>query len=364
MDDEFATLIRQHKGMTLAPNLPARGVATDLTWLSASIPAAELEKIQAGNRDNAEQQKAFGIQARNLVRMSKEGVSVVMGTDGNTPWAPHAEMADMVAAGMTPAQVIVSATRNSAEFLRLADLGTLAAGNAAQTLTLTPSVAAAGSLAGNLTLGLTSTAKAGTNLDNLAFADSIVAITGAAYDYAKPGYSTATLDFGNVRVGASPAAQTVAFTNAAVTDANYQEGLKVVATGAAGKFTASGFDTRGSDGAFGPRSREMVAAWQKARNLPVTGFVNAGTSLTDNLKLYAFGGYQDRDTRGAALPALCTRAASGRTGSAKARKPLNVSASSSAGSALRCTRPATAACSSARALNHCRTLLRARPLRM
>ena len=74
-------------------------------------------------------------------------------------------------------------------------------------------------------------AKAGTNLDNKAFADSIVAITGAAYDYAKPGYSTATLDFGNVRVGASPAAQTVAFTNAAVTDANYQEGLKVVATG-------------------------------------------------------------------------------------------------------------------------------------
>ena len=33
-----------------------------------------------------------------------------------------------------------------------------------------------------------------------------------------------------------------------------------------------------------------------------TGFVNAGTSLTDNLKLYAFGGYQDRDTRGAAFP--------------------------------------------------------------
>jgi iron complex outermembrane receptor protein len=33
-----------------------------------------------------------------------------------------------------------------------------------------------------------------------------------------------------------------------------------------------------------------------------TGFVNAGTSLTDNLSLYAFGGYQDRDTRGAAFP--------------------------------------------------------------
>jgi iron complex outermembrane receptor protein len=33
-----------------------------------------------------------------------------------------------------------------------------------------------------------------------------------------------------------------------------------------------------------------------------TGFVNAGTSLTDNLKLYAFGGYQDRDSRSAAFP--------------------------------------------------------------
>jgi len=33
-----------------------------------------------------------------------------------------------------------------------------------------------------------------------------------------------------------------------------------------------------------------------------TGFVNAGTSLTDNVSLYAFGGYQDRDTRGAAFP--------------------------------------------------------------
>jgi peptidoglycan hydrolase-like protein with peptidoglycan-binding domain len=39
--------------------------------------------------------------------------------------------------------------------------------------------------------------------------------------------------------------------------------------------TASGFDTRGSDGTFGPRSREMIAAWQKAQNQPVTGFLTA-----------------------------------------------------------------------------------------
>ncbi len=37
--------------------------------------------------------------------------------------------------------------------------------------------------------------------------------------------------------------------------------------------TSLGFDTRGSDGAFGPRSRDMISAWQKARNQPVTGFL-------------------------------------------------------------------------------------------
>ncbi|MSP76287.1 MAG: hypothetical protein EXR12_09140 [Rhodospirillaceae bacterium] len=38
--------------------------------------------------------------------------------------------------------------------------------------------------------------------------------------------------------------------------------------------TALGFDTRGSDGAFGPRSREMITTWQKTRNQPATGFLN------------------------------------------------------------------------------------------
>ena len=38
--------------------------------------------------------------------------------------------------------------------------------------------------------------------------------------------------------------------------------------------TAQGFDTRGSDGVFGPRSREMLAAWQTSRGLTATGFVD------------------------------------------------------------------------------------------
>ena len=39
--------------------------------------------------------------------------------------------------------------------------------------------------------------------------------------------------------------------------------------------TSLGFDTRGSDGMFGPRSREMIAAWQKKAGAPATGFLTA-----------------------------------------------------------------------------------------
>ena len=37
--------------------------------------------------------------------------------------------------------------------------------------------------------------------------------------------------------------------------------------------TSLGFDTRGNDGALGPRSREMIASWQKAHDQPATGFL-------------------------------------------------------------------------------------------
>ena len=42
----------------------------------------------------------------------------------------------MVAAGMTPAQVIVAATRNGAEFLRMTDAGTIEAGKSADFIVL------------------------------------------------------------------------------------------------------------------------------------------------------------------------------------------------------------------------------------
>jgi hypothetical protein len=42
--------------------------------------------------------------------------------------------------------------------------------------------------------------------------------------------------------------------------------------------TAQGFDTRGTDGTFGPRSREMITAWQQAQKHPATGYLTAAES--------------------------------------------------------------------------------------
>ena len=136
IDDEFIAMMKERPNVVLVPNLPDRGVATDLSWLGETIPALELKKLQEGATDRPAAQEAFGIQARNLARLNSAGVKIALGTDGSAVWSHHAEMADMVAAGMTPAQVIVAATRNAAELIRLEDVGTLEAGKSADFVVL------------------------------------------------------------------------------------------------------------------------------------------------------------------------------------------------------------------------------------
>jgi len=136
VDDEFMTLVRQHPNLVVNPNLPDRGVKTDVAWLQASLPAAEYQKVQEENVDNQRAQTAYGIQARNLAKLSAAGVKIVEGEDGNTSYGPHVEMEDMVIAGMTPMQVITASTKTAAEFLRLNDGGTIEAGKSADLLVL------------------------------------------------------------------------------------------------------------------------------------------------------------------------------------------------------------------------------------
>ena len=136
VDDEFMTLVKARPNFVLIPNMPDRGVAVDYSWLRGQIADAELEKIQKGSTDRPQAQQTFGIQARNLAKMSAAGVKITVGTDGNTPWAPHVEMADMVASGMSPSQVLVAATKNGAEFLRIPNTGTIENGKIADFIVL------------------------------------------------------------------------------------------------------------------------------------------------------------------------------------------------------------------------------------
>src|SRR5262249_36642389 len=136
LEGEFMAIVKHHPNLVLGPNMPDRGVPTELSWLRPSMPAADFEKLQAANKENAQAHDFWSIQARNLAKMNAAGVKIVVGTDGNTPYAPHIEMEDMVAAGMTPMQVIVSATRNGAQFLRINDAGTIEANKSADFIVL------------------------------------------------------------------------------------------------------------------------------------------------------------------------------------------------------------------------------------
>jgi imidazolonepropionase-like amidohydrolase len=136
VDDELIALVKARPNFVLIPNMPDRGVVQDYGWLKGQIPDGELQKILGGNTDRPAAQKTWGIQGRNLAAMAKAGVTIAVGTDGNTPWAPHVEMSDMVAAGMSPGQVIVAATKNGAEFLRIPNTGTIEAGKVADFLVL------------------------------------------------------------------------------------------------------------------------------------------------------------------------------------------------------------------------------------
>ena len=136
LDDEAVALYKGRRNLVVGPNMPDRGVAVDMSWLKDSIAPAEWQKLQAAATDRPEVAAFWKIQAQNLAKINAVGVKIVVGTDGNTPWAPHVEMEDMVAAGMTPMQVLTAATKNGAEFLRIADMGTIEANKSADFIVL------------------------------------------------------------------------------------------------------------------------------------------------------------------------------------------------------------------------------------
>ncbi len=135
VDAEFVDMVEARPDVVLVPNMPYRGVPTSYDWLTGLVPTDELERLQAQEANEAAAE-AWAIQARNLYKLTRAGMKVALGTDGNVPYAAHVEIEDMVVAGMTPMQAIVAATSSAAEFLGIQDAGTLSPGMSADFIVL------------------------------------------------------------------------------------------------------------------------------------------------------------------------------------------------------------------------------------
>jgi len=144
VDDEAMALFKQHPNVVVIPNLPDRQTtAADIRFAAETLPPAAVQRMRdalaAITPDAARKAREFyGVQARNLARLNQAGVRIGFGTDSSTAvgWNGHQELTDMVAAGMTPAQVIVAATKTAAEIVKVDQLGTVAAGKSADFLVL------------------------------------------------------------------------------------------------------------------------------------------------------------------------------------------------------------------------------------
>jgi imidazolonepropionase-like amidohydrolase len=141
LDDEIMGLLKERPQVFVIPNLPDTPPSIDdLAWLSETLPKAQIQAMKRTAVAAPPRPRLFEVQARNLVKMSAAGVRIGFGTDAGVGapygWSAHAELADMVAAGMTPGQTIVAATRTSAEIMRLGQAGTIARGKSADFVVL------------------------------------------------------------------------------------------------------------------------------------------------------------------------------------------------------------------------------------
>jgi len=155
VDAELVSLFKEHPNTAVLSALGGPHRAVYAPWLNPVHPLI-LETVQPDQikrlqgrfpqRNPAQLKRstdAWDRLARGIARLSAAGVKIGIGTDGGGQqgdqfigWTMHAELENMVMAGMPPARVLVAATRTSAEILGQDDLGTVAAGKSADFVVL------------------------------------------------------------------------------------------------------------------------------------------------------------------------------------------------------------------------------------
>lgn len=150
VDDEFVQLMRE-QGACYIPTF-TREISTyvyesepdffsDPFFLAEADPAVltalrdpQRQQSVANSAAGQQYKAALPVAMRNLKKLAEGDVLVAMGTDSGPPtrfqgYFEHLEMWMMQDAGLTPAQILHSATGAAAECGRISDTGTLEAGN-------------------------------------------------------------------------------------------------------------------------------------------------------------------------------------------------------------------------------------------
>ena len=114
--------------------------------VNGSVAPELIAKVEASFRQRdsqaaADARERYAILERSLRKLDAAGAKVVLGADTGVEDHPfgvaeHLELEAMVDAGMSPAQALVAATSRAAEYLHLADRGSLVPGKRADLLVL------------------------------------------------------------------------------------------------------------------------------------------------------------------------------------------------------------------------------------
>jgi imidazolonepropionase-like amidohydrolase len=154
VDDELIELFKQHPNAAVLPALSAPRLSVYHPYLdpvdpllAATVPPMHIkmvrDRLTAMTPDALKRsQDSFDRLVRGVKRLKAAGVKMGLGTDGGgqnggyVGWTAHAELENLVAAGLTPMEVIVLATRDTAEILRIDELGMVARGKSADFVVL------------------------------------------------------------------------------------------------------------------------------------------------------------------------------------------------------------------------------------
>jgi len=154
MDDALVARMKARR-MFVTPNLSTSEAGTyankpawlDDPLLAESASPAMIRKVadvyaaRAGGQPRTAAIASYQKQQRSLARLNAAGITIALGDDTGIEntfygFGEHHELELMVAAGMTPMQAIVAATKTPAGLLKLDRLGTIAPGKSADFVVL------------------------------------------------------------------------------------------------------------------------------------------------------------------------------------------------------------------------------------